>query len=306
MENTIQPANVTLLTQPRARVLSELSDEQIFKLAPSVFARTPWQGNEERAGMSENYRFISTVEVMNGLRDSGFYPVRAQQSRTRIDGKAEFTKHMLRFRLRGQDAPSSIGDIIPEIILTNSHDGTSAYHLMFGLFRLACLNGLVVAQSQFETIRARHSGRASLVDDVLAGSVNMFQQAPRVLERVKEYSAIELSYPEQVAFARASLPLLGSAVDIRPERVLCARRYADKANIPNGARSLWKTYNVIQENLIKGGAQGRTDSGRRASLRQVKSVDRDLKLNQALWTLTEEMANLKSAPESMSAPQELN
>lgn len=285
-----------LIQVPRVRMMSELTDEQIRKVAPSVFAAAPWQGNANRVGMSEKYRFIPTVEVMDGLRDSGFYPVRAQQSRTRIEGKAEFTRHMLRFRLRGQDSPSSVGDIIPEIILTNSHDGTAAYNLMFGLFRLACLNGLVVADAQFTTIRARHSGPASLIEEVLRGSLGMFEQAPQIINRVKEFQAIELSHDEQIAYSRAALPLLDSSIDIRPDSLMQARRREDapaEGLWRCGSRSLWKTYNTVQENAIKGGASGRTTSGRHSSLRAVKSVDRDLKLNKALWMLTEHMAALK-------------
>ena len=55
--------------------------------------------------------------------------------------------------------------------------------------------------------------------------------------------------------------------------------------------------NVVQENIIKGGIHGyRTDDhGRicRAKSRGVKAIDQNVKLNRALWTLAEKMAELK-------------
>jgi len=72
--------------------MQALTLEQVRRAAPSVFAEMPW------AGTSAKYRFFPTVHVVEGLMQQGFLPVRAQQSRTRIEGKGDFTKHLLRFR----------------------------------------------------------------------------------------------------------------------------------------------------------------------------------------------------------------
>ena len=64
-------------------------------------------------------------------------------------GKSEFTKHMIRFRHMGANVVK-VGDNIPEkVILINSHDGTSAYKLYSGIFRVVCTNGLVVLLSEY-------------------------------------------------------------------------------------------------------------------------------------------------------------
>ena len=47
---------------------------------------------------------------------------------------------------------------------------------------------------------------------------------------------------------------------------------------------------------MKGGIRGYNKEKRRAiTTRAVKSIDRNVKLNKALWTLTEKMAELKTA-----------
>ena len=68
-------------------------------------------------------------------------------------------------------------------------------------------------------------------------------------------------------------------------------------------QNLWGVFNVVQENVIRGGqkgwverldARGRAQT-RRASTRAVAGIDGNRDLNRALWTLAEEMAKLKGA-----------
>jgi hypothetical protein len=80
---------------------------------------------------------------------------------------------------------------------------------------------------------------------------------------------------------------------IRPEQLLSARRSGDLGS------DLWTTWNVVQENAIKGGIRAvtRDEFGRphRVKSRAVTGIDQDIKLNKALWLLGAEMAKLKGA-----------
>src|ERR1019366_7313859 len=111
----------------------ELSTQQIQRYAPSAFAEQPYHAQSSR------YAFIPTISIIDGMRQAGFLPVMASQSRTRIADKQGFTKHMIRFRSANSlqaGASAIVGDSILEAVLINSHDGTSAYKLMCGVFRL--------------------------------------------------------------------------------------------------------------------------------------------------------------------------
>jgi hypothetical protein len=61
---------------------------------------------------------------------------------------------------------------------------------------------------------------------------------------------------------------------------------------------------VIQENIVRGGLKGTTRGSngrmRRTTTRPVKALDRNIKLNQALWVLTEKMAELKQSDTNLS------
>ncbi len=102
---------------PMLRAESPLSDDQIRRVAPSIFA----DGKHE--SRSERYTYIPTIEVLRGLRNEGFQPFMICQTRVRDEGKREFTKHMLRLRHTDQIT----GEEADEIVLLNSHDGTSSY-----------------------------------------------------------------------------------------------------------------------------------------------------------------------------------
>ncbi|MBE0472562.1 MAG: hypothetical protein IBX55_24025 [Methyloprofundus sp.] len=52
-------------------------------------------------------------------------------------------------------------------------------------------------------------------------------------------------------------------------------------------------FNRVQENLFKGGLRGRSYNGRNVRTRAIQSVSEDVKLNRALWQLTEEFSKLK-------------
>jgi hypothetical protein len=76
--------------------------------------------------------------VIRGVRDAGVLPMAAGHARTRDEWRRGHTKHMLRFR-HAETRPATerrVGQTFPEIVLLNLHDGTSAYRVMSGVFRL--------------------------------------------------------------------------------------------------------------------------------------------------------------------------
>ena len=259
-----------------------LDHDTLRRLAPSIFADSPWEG------MSRRYRMVPTIEVVGMPADRGFRPVRAGQSRSRIAGKGDFTRHLIRSRHDGYLGHAA-GAEVPELVLTNSHDGTSAYRFMSGIFRLVCSNGLVVQSSDFGSIGVRHSGGADFERRVIDATYEVIEDAPRTLEKIEAWKAIELTPPQREAFARTAIEVREATVEITPAQVLAPRRGKDRRP------DLWTTANVIQESIIRGGVRGvSATTGRRMRTRAVASVAEDVRLNRALWALTERMAELVS------------
>lgn len=115
-----------------------LSFDEMHSLAPSIFAETPHESRSDR------YVYIPTIQIVEGMMKEGFLPFSAMQARSRSDSRREYTKHLIRFRhaemLKGTP---HVGQLFPEIVLINSHDGSTAYQLMSGIFRLVCTNGMI-------------------------------------------------------------------------------------------------------------------------------------------------------------------
>jgi hypothetical protein len=264
--------------------MQAMSLDQVRAVAPSVFAMSPHMSRSER------YAYIPTVDVLEGLSREGFQVVKASQSRTRIPGKSDFTKHMLRLRHESTQDVTALGETIPEVVLINSHDGTSAYKLMAGMFRLVCLNGMVVADSLVGSLKVQHSG--NITSKVIEGSFKVLENTGKAVEAAKTWAEIELSDDESLAFANAAHTVRFGAEDttINPVRLLAARRPDDVGH------DLWRTFNRVQENVIRGGLQGLNATGtRRVSSRAVRGIDGDIRLNTALWQLASSMAALKAA-----------
>ena len=68
------------------RSSTPLAEDQMRRAAPSIFAEG------KHASRSERYTYIPTIDVLRGLRKEGFEPFMVAQSKSRIEGKAEFTK----------------------------------------------------------------------------------------------------------------------------------------------------------------------------------------------------------------------
>ena len=268
-------------TSGSLRSREPLTDDQIRRVAPSVFAA---QAHESR---SSRYAYIPTIEVIDGLRQEGFMPYSIAQGQTKVEGKQDYTKHMLRFRHAGQLGDRQVGDSFHEIILINSHDGTSSYQMIPGLFRLVCTNGLITGE-QYEDFRVRHSGNP--IEKVIEGAYRILDNIEQIDHSRELMQSIELRPEHQRIFAKAALQLRWDGEEehapIESDQLLSTRRSADRGS------DLWKTFNRTQENLIKGGLSGINAKGGRTTTREVKGIYENVKLNRALWTLAEEMAKL--------------
>ena len=268
-----------------------MTDDDLRQVAPSIFA------TDRHESRSERFTYIPTYEVVAGLRAQGFVPVRAIQGSSRIEGKAEFTKHMIRFQHPDYAARRSMGAVAPEVVLLNAHDGTSSYRTMSGVFRSICTNSMIVMEDGATDLRIPHKG--DVLSQVIEGSFTVIEQSRLTLDRADAWAGVQLDQAEaQVMAEAAHIVRFGDAegeteTPIKPAQLLAPRRRDDVGS------DLWRVFNRVQENAIRGGlsAIGRDANNRprRATSREVKGIDADVRINRALWHLTERMAALKGA-----------
>lgn len=74
---------------------------------------------------------IPTIEILRGLTKEGFVPVGVKQSASCIEGKANYTKHLIRLRRVDNGKTYNVGDNVCEILLKNANDGTRSDNAFF-------------------------------------------------------------------------------------------------------------------------------------------------------------------------------
>ena len=265
---------------PKTRGAVALSDEELRRCAPSIFASQPIDT------VSNRYSFLPTSSILRGMRHNGWVPVRAEQQSVRTEARRGFQKHLIRFARAEHLDSWEKNQVRPEVVLLNSHDKSSAYQLHCGLFRLVCSNGMVVSDAKFQRISIKHSGFNP--DSVIEASFEVLGAMPDIMNKVRLFQDRILTDAERFALATGAATYRWEDLDkapVNPAMLLNPRRLGD------GAKDLWTTLNTVQENAIRGGqrdySRRRPDGSRMPKSRPVKAIDEDLKLNKALWHMAE-------------------
>ncbi|MBC8950096.1 hypothetical protein Xets_02845 [Xenorhabdus sp. TS4] len=105
---------------------------------------------------------------------------------------------MLRLRREGE----ILLDDVPEIILVNSHDGSSSYQMIPEVFRFVCNNGLVCGET-FGDISVPHKG--GVVGQVIEDAYTVVDMFVKINDSHDEMKGIQLSKSAQIAFAESVL-----------------------------------------------------------------------------------------------------
>ena len=255
-----------------------LTHEQMYAVAPSIFAE------QAHGSRSERYAYIPTSAILRRLQAEGFSPFMVCQSRSRDLAKREHTKHMVRLR----HASQITGEEANEIILVNSHDGSSAYQMLAGVFRFVCCNGMVCGTTMSD-VRVRHNG--DVIDNVIEGAFRVVEDFALVDEQKGAMKELWLSHGDQLAFAKAARSLKYDDPDVPAPITEHQLLFIERAE--DNAADLWTTLNRVQEHLMRGGIRGRRPDGRRATTRGINAIDQNIKINRALWILAEAMRELK-------------
>lgn len=234
---------------------------------------------------SERYSFIPTTHALSVLAEHGWLPARAAEARVTKEENRGYQRHMVRLQNPAFDRDLlDVGDAYPEIVLVNAHGGGAAFQLYLAMLEKVCGNGLIVDRGVSDHYRVPHVGyTADKVGDAVSAITDGF---PKVFARREEFKAIRLDRDEQHAYAKAAIELRfdGERYAVEPSEVLRARRWQQ------AEPTLWNTFNAVQENVIRGGVRQRRGDGSRVRSRAVGSITENVRLNRALWRLTEEMA----------------
>lgn len=257
-----------------------LNMDELKMICPEI--STPEINSELRQhlGISDKYVHVPTEQVIEDVMKLGWSPINAYRvnSRKKRNGVG---RHMVKFV--NYDFMQEGKTEYPELLLTNSHDGTTAFKLDVGIFRLVCSNGMVIKSQDFGSMKVRHYGYDF---DTIKGAVNtLVEKIPDYLKQVEDMKQQKLEREQQLEFARQAAMLrftntteeaIEKIVDM--EDILASTRKEDDGD------GLWEVFNRIQEKVVNGKFNYALGKKERKA-RPVKGFKSQVKLNQGLWEL---------------------
>ena len=256
-----------------------LTQTELMNQAPALFTEEP------HFDVSDKYHFIPTIDVINEIKANNWHPVSVSEAKVRDEDKEGFQQHLVRFR-HFDDLLNPQENAV-ELLLFNSHDRSKSFSISAGIYRFVCSNGLVIADSVFESYKIKHLGDRE--NDVATAVANITAIKPKLMEKIDKLESIELTELEKESFARSSIPLrFNKNLQVDHTDLLIPHRDDDKNN------NLYTTLNVIQENLLRGNISGiNKDTGRKFTSKEITSISKDVEVNQGLWDIAETILSIK-------------
>ncbi len=262
-----------------SKTIKPLTNEQLRIKAPSLFQDQPYHE------VSSKYHFIPTIDIIEQIRAENWYPVSVSEAGVRDLSKDGFQNHYVRFQ-HFSDLINPNANVVE--LLFNSHDRSKAFSISAGVYRHICSNGLIIADSVFDSYKIKHLGGRN--NDVLDAVNKITQIKPKLLDKISKFESITLNQNEKEAFLQSALPLRFEEhfeLD-NPTELLTPLRSEDKKD------DLYKVLNILQENFLSSKVSGyNKETKRRFTSKQITSISKDVEINKGLWEIAERIANIK-------------
>lgn len=257
-----------------------LTLDEVKLLAPSVGTTKPLDG------LSKHYVHVPTTTVIEDIQKLGWKPVGVQEVKARK--RKGYQKHLITFEHPYYKKEGEGGTEHPQLLLMNSHDGTSKFQLEAGIFRMICSNGMVIKSDDMGSVSIHHMGYDfSVIKEAVESLMN---NVPQILNTITKMKETELEKEQMIEFAKKAARLrfdklnertkIEDVVDI--DELLGAERKEDKGE------KLWEVFNRVQEKIINGSFQYKFGEKERKA-RPIKNFKQNVQVNQDLWALADEL-----------------
>lgn len=243
---------------------------------PQLFVQSP----DPRT--SHRYRLVSTIAVINYLRNYGWDVVDVAATKTK-DGRIT-GRHYVSLENTKKDL--SFGDSKLRILLSNSHDGRHSLRMNLGIYRFVCANGLVVGNNFYQSKPFVHLNSVHDYLDEFLGEVNdAFEE---LISKISLWKNTEISCASSKQ-TRSLFSILASNLCAIRNIELCQVSLLYPKRVEDYGWDLWTLMNIAQEKLINGGFTYSNKHNRK--LRPITSPGQKERLNQQIWNVVEDFAN---------------
>jgi hypothetical protein len=236
--------------------------DSLRERVPAIFTKTP------SPKVSNRYSFADSEYYLQKFIDADWFIHSARQV-----SKSEYAPHQV--VLRNNNIPV-VGDLLPQLIFTNSHNGIKKMTISTGIYRLVCSNGLVVPTSINQSLSIKHLDLTESSTNIIINS--FYEKIPIIINNINRMRDRILSNDEINEFAYKALHIrFINAIGIDINDVVKPLRVEDNSD------DLWTVFNVVQEKVIKGGIKLRS---KRMS-KPINNFVNDNYLNVKMWELAE-------------------
>lgn len=243
-------------------MITTLTYDEAVEKCPALSANSP------ASFVSSKYSFIPTGQIIKKALEKDWV------IRDVKGGKGIHGVHSVNLVHKSQ-LDSNVVEGFPQLNIINSHNRAKRFSQAIGFFRLVCSNGLIApAGLTYSTRPTLHRAGRLNMDQLSSSFDEMLGQFDNILENTKQMKDRILSPEEKQMLAQFSYYIRFRYRMFQPKKVdindlLKPRRDADTGS------DLWTTFNVLQENISRGGfgiGQG------------ITRLEDDLRFNQELWT----------------------
>jgi hypothetical protein len=232
----------------------------------------------------DTYGFVNTKDVLQAFGQAGWTPVSQNFGRVNNLERQGFQKHLIRLenpKFPAIEGLTNANHSKPQLVLLNSHDGTTSLQILWGLIRVACLNG-IIAGTGVNGVRLIHS--KSVVDKLpdaiqyMLDNFEKFRDQITALQGKTLSEAATIELIKGVYNARLANVRGVTHIDYTVPRAL---RFEDKET------DAYTIFNRIQEKLMRGGI-------RYEYVKEVKDVNGVVTNSYPVVTKTRRIASVSS------------
>ena len=251
--------------------MTTLTKSDLMDICPAALASSP-----ATYKVSDRYSFISTEHIIDQCMERGWFPVEAHQSRRTAD--TYHATHMITFRQ--PDSDIMVEGATPQITLFNNHMALKRAKLVAGFIKWMCSNGLVVGTGIAETRQTKiHIDDAALEFEIaFQSALNNIDNAVHSIQR---WAKTDLSFQQERQFADQCVLMREHDVAFWASEN-DSRAFLERRRKEDFKHDLWTVFNVVQENMIRGGVTPKT-----RETRGITAVNEIERLNVGLWNVTD-------------------
>jgi hypothetical protein len=273
---SMQFTNLTTHERDDYAIAERVMDSELMaRTVPALFATTA------HPKMSERYSFTNTYDIVVMLHNRGYRITSIQ------GGERKYNKVLVRMR------PDGMGnkEYAPELVLLDSHDGSSRLKMFLGFIRFVCMNGCIAGDMLYA--RTYMHLAPDLMQQVQLDIEDVGESITKLNDNILSMSKYRTTGAEQIVLAdAATTERFGDRnptfiQDMR-DKMLHRRRSDDKRD------DMYTVMNVIQENAMRGGMLYRTSQTIRR-MRDIRNVDRTVNINHTLWNTANELMQRRVA-----------